>query len=182
MSNPDDIGRHGELRFRPGLMPPLFGDTAATLIVDDDPVVAAVLESIITPEGYRCRKAANAAEARAILDEQDVALALIDVMMPGQSGLELAADLVAKHRDLAVVMVTAVDDPNIAQLALDSGAFGYIVKPFRETDVLVTIANAGQRRCREIEHRAHEERIERMLADKTAELGDVLERGRDQGS
>lgn len=175
MSNPEDSGRHGELRFRPGLMPPLFGDTAATLIVDDDPVVAAVLETILSPEGYRCRTASNAAEARALLEQHDFAQALVDVMMPGQSGLELAADLVAKHRDLAVVMVTSVDEPSIAQLALDSGAYGYIVKPFRETEVLVTIANAGQRRCREIEHRAHEERMERMLADKTAELGDALE-------
>jgi two-component system phosphate regulon response regulator OmpR len=157
-------------------MPPLFGDTAATLIVDDDGVLASVLASILEPEGYRCSLAANAREARELLEEQEFALALVDVMMPGQSGLELAADLVGKHRDLAVVMVTAVDEPSIAQLALDSGAYGYIVKPFRETEVLVTVANAGQRRCREIEHRAHEARIERMLADKTAELGDVLER------
>jgi two-component system phosphate regulon response regulator OmpR len=156
-------------------MPPLFGDTAATLIVDDDPVLASVLASILEPEGYRCWLAADAYEARTLLEQHEFALALVDVMMPGQSGLELAADLVAKHRDLAVVMVTAVDEPSIAQLALDSGAYGYIVKPFRETEVLVTIANAGQRRCREIEHRSHEERIERMLADKTAELGDILE-------
>jgi two-component system phosphate regulon response regulator OmpR len=156
-------------------MPPLFGDTAATLIVDDDGVVASVLASILEPEGYRCALAANAFEARQLLEERDFALALVDVMMPGQSGLELAADLVAKYRDLAVVMVTAVDEPSIAQLALDSGAYGYIVKPFRETEVLVTVANAGQRRCREIEHRSHEARIERMLHDKTAELGDVLE-------
>ncbi|HVT78677.1 MAG TPA: response regulator [Acidimicrobiales bacterium] len=159
-------------------MPALFGDTAATLIVDDDPVVATVLESILSPEGYRCEVATDAAQARALLEQREFALALVDVMMPGQSGLELAADLVAKHRDLAVVMVTGVDEPAIAQLALDSGAYGYVVKPFRDTDVLVAVANAGQRRCREIEHRSHTDRMERMLADKTAELGDVLE-GRD---
>ena len=171
-----DFGRHGELLFRPGLMPPLFGDTAATLIVDDDPVVANVLATILEPEGYRCSIASDGHQARALLEQQEYALALVDVMMPGQSGLELAAEFVTKCRDLAVVMVTAVDEPSIAQLALDSGAYGYIVKPFRETEVLVTVANAGQRRCREIEHRSHEERIERMLADKTAELGDFVER------
>lgn len=178
MTNAADSGRHGELRFRPGLMPPLFGDTAATLIVDDDPVLAAVLESILVPEGYRCTSVASAHDARVVVESQEFALALIDVMMPHESGLELAADLISKHRDLAVVMVTAVDEPSIAQLALDSGAYGYVVKPLRETDVLVTCANAGQRRCREIEHRSHEERIERMLADKTAELGDIVERRR----
>lgn len=178
MSNPADPSRHGELRFRPGLMPPLFGDTAATLIVDDDPVVAAVLETILAPEGYHCTAVSSAHDARVLVETQEFALALIDVMMPRESGLELAAYLISKHRDLAVVMVTSVDEPSIAQLALDSGAYGYVVKPFRETDVLVTCANAGQRRCREIEHRAHEERIERMLADKTAELGDLVDRKR----
>lgn len=176
MSDASDTRRHGELRFRPGLMPPMFGDTAATLIVDDDPVVASVLESILSPEGYRCQLAGGPREARQLLEGQEFALALVDVMMPGESGLELAADLAGKCPDMAVVMVTSVDEPSIAQLALDSGAYGYIVKPFRETEVLVTVANAGQRRCREIEHRLHQERIERMLADKTAELGDVLER------
>ena len=175
MSEPASARRYGEMRFRPGLMPPLFGDTASTLIVDDDPVVASVLASLLEPEGYRCRIAANAKEARKLLEAQDFALALVDVMMPGESGLELGADIAAKHRDTAVVMVTSVDEPSIAQLAIDSGAYGYIVKPFRENDVLIAVANAGQRRCREIEHRAHEARVERMLADKTAELGDVLD-------
>jgi DNA-binding NtrC family response regulator len=175
MSDPGNARRHGELRFRPGLMPPLFGDTAATLIVDDDPVVGSVLASLLEPEGYRCRIASNSHEARTLLEAQDFALALVDVMMPGESGLELGADIAAKYRDTAVVMVTSVDEPSIAQLAIDSGAYGYIIKPFRENDVLIAVANAGQRRCLEIEHRSHDEQVERMLADKTAELGDVLE-------
>lgn len=163
-----------ELRFRPGHMPALFGDTTAALIVDDDPVLAAVLESLLQPEGYRCTIAVNAAEARAILEQTRFALALVDVMMPGESGLELVAALLGKYDDLAVVMVTAVDEPHIADLALDSGAYGYIVKPFRESDVLITVANAGRRRCLEIEHRAHSKRMERILDDRTAELGDAL--------
>jgi DNA-binding response OmpR family regulator len=169
-----------ELRFRPGDMPPLFGDTTAVLIVDDDPVLAAVLESLLKPEGYHCTLAANAAEARRLTSENAYALALVDVMMPGESGLELVADLLGKYRDLAVVMVTAVDDPGIADLALDSGAYGYIVKPFREGDVLITVANAGRRRCLEIEHNAHTERIERMLDDRTAELIEVRDPPTDQ--
>lgn len=174
MSDPNAFGRHGDLRFRPGEMPALFGDTTAVLIVDDDPVLGVVLESLLKPEGYHCTLAANAREARAILAQKAFALALVDVTMPGESGLELAADLLGKYRDLAVVMVTAVDEPSIAELALDSGAYGYIVKPFRESDVLITVANAGRRRCLEIEHKAHSERIERMLDDRTAELGDAL--------
>jgi DNA-binding response OmpR family regulator len=175
MNDPGDLGRHREMRFSPGNMPPMFGDTAAALIVDDDPVLAVVLESLLTPEGYHCTLASNGAQARERLAERDFALALVDVMMPGESGLELVADLLGKYRDLAVVMVTAVDEPSIAQLALDSGAYGYIVKPFRESDVLITVANAGRRRCLEIERDSHTARLERLLDDRTAELGDVLE-------
>jgi DNA-binding NtrC family response regulator len=167
--------RHGDFRFRPGEMPPLFGDTAALLIVDDDHHVANILSLALEPEGYVCTVAANGPEARARLAEKDYAVALVDVMMPGESGLELVEDLIGKHPDLAVVMVTGVDDPNIADLALASGAYGYIVKPFRTTEMVITVANAGRRRCLEIERRAQRERVERLLADRTAELGDALE-------
>ncbi len=166
MNDPDDLPPPGELRFRPGEMPVLFGDTAATLIVDDDPVVAEVLRSLLEPEGYRCTLAHNGAQARARMDEHPFATALVDVMMPGESGLELVAELIGKHNDLAVVMVTAVDEPSIAQMAIDSGAYGYLTKPFREGDVINTVAAAGHRRCVEIEHRARIERLERRLDDQ----------------
>lgn len=172
----DEVWRDGTLRFRPGAMPPLFGDTTAVLIVDDEPAVSMLLEQILMPEGYHCTIANNAREARERLAERPYALALVDVLMPGENGLELVADIVPKYRDLAVVMVTGVDEPSIADLALDSGAFDFIVKPFRESEVLITVANAGRRRCVEIDRRVHAERVERELADKSAALGDALDR------
>lgn len=169
MNDPDDLPPPGELRFRPGEMPPLFGDTAATLIVDDDPAVANLLKEILEPEGYRCTVVGNGAEARAELSQRPFSNALVDVMMPGESGLELVAELLAKHSDMAVVMVTGVDEPAIAQMAIDSGAYGYLIKPFRNGDVINTVAAAGHRRCIEIEHRARTARLERLLADKKAQ-------------
>ena len=163
-----------ELRFRPGQMPPLFGDTAATLIVDDDQVFAQVLQSVLEEEGYHCTLAADAHSARTALDDHEFALALIDVMMPGESGLELATDILRDHPDLAVVMVTAVDDPAIAQLALDSGAYGYVVKPMQPNQVLITVANAGRRRCLEIEGRMYQDRLERRLDEQAADLDEAL--------
>jgi two-component system, NtrC family, sensor kinase len=171
-----DAERRRELRYRPGAMPPLFGDTAATLIVDDDPKIAEMLNQMLMTEGYECTIAAGAAGARAALAEKPYALALVDVLMPGESGLELVADLLGKYPDLAVVMVSGVDDPAIAELALETGAYGYIVKPFRLTEVLITVANAGRRRCLEIERNAQQARLERLLADRTADLGDALAR------
>jgi DNA-binding NtrC family response regulator len=154
----------------------MFGDTAAVLIVDDEPDVAQLLSHVLTPEGYRCTLAADGAQARARLAEQPFAVALVDVMMPGESGLELVEDLLGKHDDLAVVMVTAIDDPRLADLALESGAFGYVIKPFRPSQVVIAVANAGRMRCLEIERRHQHERLERLLADRTADLGDALAR------
>jgi DNA-binding NtrC family response regulator len=163
-----------DLVFRPGDMPPLFGDTAAVLIVDDDPAVAELVRNILEAEGYKCAVAHNAADALTLIDERDFALALVDVMMPGESGLELAAKLLREHPDLAVVMVTAVDDPKIAELAIDIGAYGYVVKPFAANQLLVMVANAGRRRCLEIERRAYQQRLERRVDEQAADLDEAL--------
>jgi two-component system phosphate regulon response regulator OmpR len=171
-----------EFLFRPGDMPPLFGDTAATLIVDDDAASARLMRDILELEGYRCTIAADAASARRALDDREYALALVDVMMPGESGLELAASLLREHPNLAVVMVTGVDDRNIAQLAIDTGAYGYVVKPYAPNQLLVTVANAGHRRCLEIERRAHLGRLERRVDEQAADLDDALMRLKERDS
>jgi len=160
--------------FRPGEMPPLFGDTAATLIVDDDVQLADVLRRLLAREGYNCTLAKDAADARARLAEHQYALALVDVMMPDETGLELVADMLAHHRNLAVVVVTAVDDLSIAKLAIQSGVHGYVIKPFRPSQVLITVANASERRCIEIERDVYERRLEVHVREQAADLDDAL--------
>jgi DNA-binding NtrC family response regulator len=173
-SGPPRRERRDRRLFRPGDMPPLFGDTAATLIVDDNEQLAEVVRRLLTREGYDCTVAASAADARARLAERVFAIALVDVMMPGESGLELVADMLAHHPDLAVVMVTAIDDPRIAELAMQSGAYGYVVKPFSPNQMLITVANAGQRRCLEIERDAYERRLELTVHEQAIDLDDTI--------
>jgi DNA-binding response OmpR family regulator len=146
-------------------MPAIFGDTAAALIVDDDEDVARVLMRLLSTEGYECTWAAAGAEARAFLAEGKYALALVDVMMPDETGLELVDWMLAEHEDLAVVMVTGLDDPRIAELALESGVHGYVVKPFQRGQLLITVAMAGRQRCLEIERRLYHERVEQRRDD-----------------
>jgi DNA-binding response OmpR family regulator len=141
-------------------MPAIFGDTAAALVVDDDEQMARLLSRLLAAQGYRCTWAATAAEARAFLGEGDYALALVDVMMPDETGLELVDWMLAEHDDVAVVMVTGIDDPRIAELALESGVHGYVVKPFQPSQLIITVAIAGRQRCLEIERRLYQERIE----------------------
>ena len=67
-------------------------------------------------------------------------------------------------------MVSGADDPQLAETALALGAYGYIVKPFRDSEVNIGIANALRRRRLEIENKAHHERLEQLVAERTAEL------------
>lgn len=160
--------------FRPGAMPPLFGDTASVLIVDDDPKVVEMLTSMLEPEGYDCTGASDADEAMARLEERDFAVALVDILMPGDSGLELVDRALDQYPFLAVVMITGVDDPEIAELALQSGAYGYLVKPFSHNQAVIEVANAGRRRCLEIESSVYRQRLETRLEEQSADLDDAL--------
>jgi DNA-binding NtrC family response regulator len=130
---------------------------------------------MLEPEGYRCERAADADAAMALLADREFAIALVDILMPGDSGLELVERALAVHPFLAVVMVTGVDDPDIAELALQSGAFGYLVKPFSHNQVLVAVASAGRRRCIEIERSVYRRRLETHVEEQRADLEDALE-------
>ena len=77
--------------------------------------------------------------------------------MPGQSGLELARHIIAEHPETPVVMVTGIDDAGIGQGALAFGAYGYVVKPFRQTDLLMNVESALNRRQQEIASRSERE-------------------------
>jgi two-component system NtrC family response regulator len=156
-------------------MPPLFGNTDSLLVVDDDPAVAALLATTLEHEGYRCAIASDADEAMEMLNDEEFAVALVDVLMPGETGLELVQRALDVHPFLAVVMVTGVDDPQIAELALQSGAFGYLVKPFTHMDVVVAVSNAGRRRCMEIESAVYRRRLQTHVEEQAADLEDALQ-------
>lgn len=146
------------------------------LIVDDDAQVAEVLRRILTAEGYTCHVARDATEARALLAAHPFAIALVDVRLPDESGIDLARDIAAGQGDLAVVMISGIDDPDTAGLALEGGAYGYVIKPFRPNDVRISIAGAARRRALEIENRSCREDLERRVTARTAELTLALER------
>lgn len=166
--------RRIDIPFRPGAMPPLFGETASVLIVDDDPTTVELLTSMLEPEGYECTGVGSAAEAMERLEERDFAVALVDILLPGDSGLELVDRALDMYPFLAVVMVTGVDDPEIAELALQSGAYGYLLKPFSHNQAVIEVANAGRRRCLEIESSVYRERLETRLDEQGADLDDAL--------
>jgi putative two-component system response regulator len=117
------------------------------LIVEHDTQVRSSMVKMLTDAGYDCRDAANGADARQRLDaENDIVAVVCDLRMPTESGLDLVAALAADFPWIAVVITAAVDDPAGAALAFKTGAYGYLIKPFAPTEMLVTLAGALRRR------------------------------------
>ncbi|MBI5534611.1 MAG: response regulator [Deltaproteobacteria bacterium] len=146
------------------------------LIVDDEEPVRRTLARLLTRESYACTVASSAEAALPLLAGGDFQLVLSDVNMPGVSGLDFVRQVLAHYPDVAVIMVTGLDDPGIARTAIDIGAYGYILKPFEANEVLINITNALRRRTLEIENRGHRERLELMVRERTTALQDAIER------
>lgn len=113
-------------------------DQPHILVVDDDPRLRDLLNRYLTKEGFRITAASDAAEARRRLQQMQFDLLVLDVMMPGESGIELTRDL---HRSQAVpiLLLTAMDDASDRINGLESGADDYLTKPFEPRELRLRI-------------------------------------------
>jgi putative two-component system response regulator len=146
------------------------------LCVDDDPVARALIERIVTAAGYDVRAVGSAEEARVLLEHESFAAVLCDVHLGGASGLELLGELARTRPDLATVMVTGEDDPDVAETAIRLGAYGFVTKPFSASDLTIDIANALHRRRLEHERReAAESALQRAYAGTLRRLSRAVE-------
>ncbi len=85
--------------------------SASILIVDDEQPVRNLLAKILEQAGYSCKAAAGAAEARQCLNREAFDLILTDVMMPGETGIDLIRFISEAYPDTGIIMVTAVENP-----------------------------------------------------------------------
>jgi putative two-component system response regulator len=142
----------------------------AVLVVDDDEASRRLMAKILDRNDYRCITAANLTEAKERMKEEDFALVLTDMTMPGGSGLDLLMSVAADHPGVATVLVSGVNDPQVARTALDIGAYGYVSKPFDGNEILIAVASALRRRAAEKENRDHRTRLEQMVKHRTDEM------------
>jgi putative two-component system response regulator len=146
------------------------------LVVDDEEQIRRVLCRLLRRNGYECDSAADADEAMNLLNQKRFGLVLTDVDMPGSSGLDLITEIARVYPDTATVMVTGMDDAQLADTALEIGAYGYIIKPFEPNEILINVSNAIRRRRLEMESRTHRIRLEQMVKDRTADLWEAIAR------
>ncbi|NJM84203.1 MAG: response regulator [Tabrizicola sp.] len=108
------------------------------LIVDDARDIREPLGQYLRKQGFRTQLAANAGEARRLLDEAKLALVVLDIMMPGEDGLSLCRWLVARGGP-PVILLTAMADETDRIVGLELGADDYLVKPFNPRELLARI-------------------------------------------
>ena len=140
------------------------------LIVDDDNSVRILLSRILEKEGYDCSVAEDALSARERLKSSPFDLILCDIIMPGESGLDLIRFCSKQYPNMGVIMVTGVADPQSAKEVLGIGVYGYIVKPFSNDQLLIMVDNALRRCELEREQKRQSERLEFMVGERTAAL------------
>ena len=122
--------------------------STAILLVEDDLYLRDGLSEVFLHEGYEVDTAADCREARAFLGKKTYSLAVLDVMLPDGSGLELCAEMRRDGKKLPILFLTACDDELQTVRGLDAGADDYVAKPFK-LQVLLSRIRALLRRSRE---------------------------------
>jgi putative two-component system response regulator len=144
--------------------------TVRVLLVDDEEAIRLSLSTFLTRSGYEVDTAASAAQALEKLDTGRYSLMLSDIRMPGMTGVELVPRALASNPDLAIVMLTAVNDAPTATEALSRGAMGYLTKPVELPYLHESILKALHRREMLLQQREIDHVIREEVTVRTAEL------------
>jgi two-component system phosphate regulon response regulator OmpR len=144
-------------------------------VVDDDERLRALLQRYLTSNGYRVTAAANAAEARALMKGMAFDLLIVDVMMPGESGLDLTK-AIRGQTQTPILMLTARGEAEQRIAGLESGADDYLAKPFEPRELLLRCAGLLRRTVQPARSPHREVRMGRAVFD--AERGELRRDGR----
>src|SRR5271169_2084465 len=126
------------------------GTGAAILIADDDPAIRLVLRHRLEADGHRVEEAIDSASALAALRSNRFDVALLDIIMPGNGGLEVLSAAHSEAVRTLIIVITAASTMNNAVEAMKRGAHDYLTKPFANLDLVA----AAIRRAVEISHQA----------------------------
>jgi putative two-component system response regulator len=140
------------------------------LVVDDEETIRQAIARFLQERGYDVHVCGSGPAALALLEHERFVVMLCDVRMPGMSGLEVVPRARALDHDLAVLMLTAVNEASAATEALSHGAFDYLVKPVALADLLAAVERAVHRRQLEIDRRNVERHIREEVMLRTMEL------------
>src|SRR5881296_2092390 len=137
---------------------------ARILVAEDETIIRLDLKALLEGAGFVvCAEAQAGEQARS--EQPDIAL--LDVKMPKLDGID-AARKILDERPIPIVMVTAYGEQELVSRAVEAGVFGYLVKPFRETDLLPAIETARARHAELVELRQEADSLAEALAARKA--------------
>ncbi len=132
------------------------------LIVDDEEVLRDVLQTLLVREGFDILLASSGEECLSILDTEEIDLVILDIMLPGISGIDTLRSIRLSNPSLPVIVITAFSSIDGAIEAMKHGAFHYIPKPFKNDEVVITVNKALEQRRLSNEN----ERLKAELSEK----------------
>ncbi|MBI5570705.1 MAG: response regulator [Desulfomonile tiedjei] len=136
---------------------------ARILVVDDRPDMCATLSRWLTSEGHFCSAASSGEAAIELLKRAEFHLVVSDITVPGLSGIDLVTYMKRSFPNVAVLVVTAVDDREIAVRSVELGAYGYLIKPFDRNEFVVNVSEALERRRLTLLAQEHERGLDAQV-------------------
>ncbi len=138
------------------------------LVAEDETIIRLDLRALLEKAGFEvCAEAHDGEQAVELARSEKPDLALLDVKMPKLDGID-AARTILDERPIPIVMVTAYGEQELVSRAVEAGVFGYLVKPFRETDLLPAIETARARHAELVELRDEADSLAEALAARKA--------------
>jgi response regulator RpfG family c-di-GMP phosphodiesterase len=144
------------------------------LVVDDESRLRQALLRLMQGAGFTCFEAGSGGQALEVLEREPVGLVLSDMRMPGMDGSTLLREIRARYPDVAVVMITAVAEVEVAVSCLAAGAMDYITKPFVFEEVRARVTQALEKRRLMCENRDYQERLEERVQAQAQRLEELF--------
>lgn len=142
----------------------------ALLVVDDEDAIRSALRKYLTRQGYEVAVASSGEEALAVLQQRQVAGILLDVNLPGTSGVDLVPRIMELQPTVALLMLTAVNDATSAALCMQRGAFDYLLKPIDLAHLGRAIARALEQRHLLLEELSLKQRLRQERAGRDGRI------------
>lgn len=148
------------------------------LVVDDEATMRRLLEKLLKMEGYEVVLASTGEQALAEVFARGADTVLLDMRMPGMSGLDVCRQLRAHPRTVhtPVVFITAVNDRDLRRKGMEAGADDFLSKPFDEVELLARIRNSVRVKLYYDNLEQQKDRLERAVAERTAALHEAVAR------
>ena len=144
------------------------------LVVDDEAPLRDALSRVIEESGYRCCTAGSGAEALDVLEKADIPIVLSDIRMPQMDGVQLLGKIRERWPNVAVLVVTAVAEVEVAVACLQMGALDYLTKPFQLKEVKARIEQALEKRQLILDNMMYQEHLSDLVGVQARRIEELF--------